>query len=154
MCVDHVTQVIWLYCGLCVAFVLCWVFVMISSPCWLGRNRMVGWSGRSWLQRTESLVAAHTTAWESWSAGSKTEQSWEEGNMSDWKQQKSGCLSADDFCQVWARHWTPSCVCYMSWALSNMRGCRQEHQGHTWWEGSEVDELEVSQRRDMDGVRP
>ena len=35
----------------------------------------------------------------------------------------------DDFCQVRARRWTPSCVHYMSWALSKARGCRQEHRG-------------------------
>ena len=34
-----------------------------------------------------------------------------------------------DFCRVQARHWTPSCVRYMSWALSKARGCRWEHQG-------------------------
>ena len=36
---------------------------------------------------------------------------------------------SDDFCWVQARRWTPSCVHYMSRALSKARKCRQKHQG-------------------------
>ena len=34
---------------------------------------------------------------------------------------------SDDFCWVRARRWTPSCVCYMSWTLSKVGGCRRRH---------------------------
>ena len=34
---------------------------------------------------------------------------------------------SDDFRRVRARRWTPSCVRYMSRALSKVRGCRWEH---------------------------
>ena len=34
-----------------------------------------------------------------------------------------------DFCRVRARRWTPSCVRYMSRALSKARGCRRGHRG-------------------------
>ena len=108
------------------------------------------WSWRSWLQQTESSVAA----WESQSTGSKTEQAQEEGDMSDQEQRRFSSPSVDNFCWVQARRWTPSCVCYMSQALSKVTGCRWGHWGRTWWEGSEVGELRMSQRWDMDRVRP
>ena len=55
---------------------------------------------------------------ESRSAGSKTKQAQKEGDTSNQEQQRNSCPSADNFCQVQARHWTPSCVHYMSQALS------------------------------------
>ena len=76
-------------------------------------------------------MAAHTAAQESQSAGRKTKQAREEGNASNQEQQRYSCPSADNFCWVWARHWTPSCVCYMSQALLKARGCRRGHRGHT-----------------------
>ena len=118
------------------------------------RTETVRRSEGSWLQHTESLVAAHTAARESWSTGSKPEQAWEEGDMPNHEQQRYSCLSADNFCWVWARYWTPSCVHYMSRALLKARGCRWGHQGHAWWGGSEVGELGASQRQDIDRVRP
>ena len=45
------------------------------------------------LQRTKSLVAAHTAVRESWSAGIKTEQSQEEGDMPNREQQRDSCPS-------------------------------------------------------------
>ena len=72
-------------------------------------------------------MAVHTTAWESQSAGNKTEQAREEGDVPDQEQQRYSCPSADDFCQVQARRWTLSCVHYMSRALSKVRGCRRRH---------------------------
>ena len=45
-------------------------------------------------------------------------------------EKKGTCLSVDNFCQIRARCWTPSCVCYMSRALLKVRGCRQGHRGH------------------------
>ena len=57
------------------------------------RTEMIGRSERSWLQHTESLVAAHTAAQKSQSAGSKTEQAQEEGDASNQEQQRNSCLS-------------------------------------------------------------
>ena len=149
---DPLTKV----CGFGVGFMytILTMAVMTGSPRQSGWKQMVRWSERSWLQCAKSLVAASIAAQESQSTGSKTKQSWEEGNTSDWEQQRCSCLSADNFCRVQTRHWTPSCVCYMRQALSKVRGCRSEHRGCTWWEGLEVDELRASQRWDMVRVRP
>ena len=38
-------------------------------------------------------MAAHTAAWESQSAGIKTEQAREEGDVPNWEQQKNSCPS-------------------------------------------------------------
>ena len=68
--------------------------VMTGSPHQSGRRTEVVWRlERSWLQRTESLVAAHTAVQESRSAGNKTEWAREEGDAPDQEQQKNSCLS-------------------------------------------------------------
>ena len=68
--------------------------VTTSSPCRSGqRTETVQRSKGSWLQRTKSSVAAHTAAWESQSAGIRTEQAREEGDASNWEQQRKSCSS-------------------------------------------------------------
>ena len=56
-------------------------------------QRTVRRSEGSWLQCTESSVAAHTAAQESWSTGNKTEQAWEKGDTPNREQQRGSCLS-------------------------------------------------------------
>ena len=70
------------------------VAVTTGSPHWLGDGtEMVRRSEGSWLQRTESSVAAHNAARESWSAGNKTEQAQEEGDTPNREQQRDSCPS-------------------------------------------------------------
>ena len=59
---------------------------------------MVRRSERSRLQRTESSVAAHTAARESQSAGNKTEQAREEGDVPDWEQQRDSLMEGEAQC--------------------------------------------------------
>ena len=67
---------------------------MTGSPRWSGDGtEMVQRSEGSWLQCTESSVAAHTAAQESQSAGNKTEQAREEGDTLDQEQQRDSCPS-------------------------------------------------------------
>ena len=71
-----------------------YITVTTSSPHWLGtEQRTVQRSGGSWLQRTKSSVAVHTAAQESRSIGNKTKQAQEEGDVSDWEQQRNSCPS-------------------------------------------------------------
>ena len=68
--------------------------VTTGSPRRSGRRtEVVQGSERSWLQHTESSVAAYTAARESRSAGNKTEQAREEGDVPDREQQRDSCPS-------------------------------------------------------------
>ena len=87
MCLSHMVS--YLMAG-CLGQAVC--YDRFSSP--VGLEQRTVWRLEwSWLQHTESSVAAHTTTRESRSTGNKTKQAREEGDASDQEQQRNSCPS-------------------------------------------------------------
>ena len=125
--------------------------VTTGSPCRSGdRTENVWRSEGSWLQRTEGSVAVHTAVQESWSAGIKTEQSWEEGDAPNWEQQRDSCPSRTTSVGFGQG------IGHLPVSVTWVGPCRRwedvdgsievvlDEEGQRW----------VSQIQDMDGVRP